>query len=181
MAPPSNAFQSLAGPAAHALAAALADAQATLAFLVVGLTGALLVSVFVGLGTQRAFNQFVSDRDARPRWSTAGAAITSNNGSWNGVSTMLDRAHAQHGRADGWQRTAAGAAATSTAVDHRGDRPNRVGHAAAVFDRDKGAPITVNSTSGRLADQPSRRIEPAGADSHPSRISVDRDHPGDHV
>jgi signal transduction histidine kinase len=60
----------------------------TLAFLIVGLTGALLVAVIIRQSTQTAFNQFVLDRDVQ--------ALAANleqyyqyQGSWAGVRQIL--------------------------------------------------------------------------------------------
>ena len=73
----------------------------TLAFLTIGLIGSLLVSFFVGLGTQRAFNQFVNDRD-QPTLSTDLAQYYQQNGSWANVDDFLAREPADTGGPGGW-------------------------------------------------------------------------------
>jgi two-component system, OmpR family, sensor histidine kinase BaeS len=60
----------------------------TLAFLGVGLVGALLVALFVGQRTLRAFDQFVVDRGQRSLI-TALAQHYQRNGSWEGVASVL--------------------------------------------------------------------------------------------
>ena len=62
----------------------------TLAFLIVGLTGAVLVAVFVGLRTQRNFNQFVSDRFQADLVTELGDYYTQH-GSWEDIGTILVR------------------------------------------------------------------------------------------
>ncbi|HNS03208.1 MAG TPA: ATP-binding protein [Anaerolineae bacterium] len=59
----------------------------TLAFLFVGLIGALLVAVFVGLRTQREFNQFISDRNQQELVDKL-ANFYQEHGSWEGLSAI---------------------------------------------------------------------------------------------
>ncbi len=62
----------------------------TLAFLFVGLTGALLVAVFVGVRTQREFGQFVSDRYQQDLIDEL-ASYYQRNGSWDGIDAIAFR------------------------------------------------------------------------------------------
>ncbi len=61
----------------------------TLAFLGVGLIGALLVALFVAQMTQRAFNQFVADR-GRATLVAELAQYYQAHGGWDGVSSVLE-------------------------------------------------------------------------------------------
>jgi signal transduction histidine kinase len=62
----------------------------TLAFLLVGLIGAMLMAFFLWQNTQRRFDQFVADRD---RFSSVNilAQYYQANGSWDGVETVFGR------------------------------------------------------------------------------------------
>ena len=62
----------------------------TLAFLFVGLTGALLVAVFVGVRTQREFGQFVSDRYQQDLIVELSSYYTEH-GSWEGINAITFR------------------------------------------------------------------------------------------
>lgn len=62
----------------------------TLAFLCVGLIGALLVALLVGQRTQRALDQFVVDR-GRATLSATLAQYYQTRGSWEGVASVLER------------------------------------------------------------------------------------------
>lgn len=73
----------------------------TLAFLAIGLIGSLLVSFFVVLGTQRAFNQFVNDRD-QPTIMTDLVQFYQQNGSWANVGDLLARDAEGAAGPDGW-------------------------------------------------------------------------------
>lgn len=88
MTPPSQP----AGPALSQLRLRLSGGSLTLkltvAFLVVGLLGALLVAFFVGQRTQRAFDQFVTDR-GRPSLPVDLARYYETNRSWAGVERLL--------------------------------------------------------------------------------------------
>ena len=69
----------------------------TLAFLVVGLIGALLVAVFVGVRTQREFDQFISDRYQQDLVEQL-AGYYQENGSWQGLSAIGLRLANERGR-----------------------------------------------------------------------------------
>jgi signal transduction histidine kinase len=66
----------------------------TLAFLLVGLIGAMLMAFFLWQNTQRRFDQFVADRD---QFSSVNmlAQYYQANGSWYGVETVFDRGRFQ--------------------------------------------------------------------------------------
>ena len=62
----------------------------TLAFLLVGLIGAVLMAFFLWQNTQRRFDQFVADRD-RFSYVNILAQHYQANGSWDGVETVFGR------------------------------------------------------------------------------------------
>jgi signal transduction histidine kinase len=69
----------------------------TLAFLFVGLIGAVLVAVLVGLRTQREFDQFISDRYQQDLVNQL-ADYYQQRGSWEGLSAIGLRNPAHRGR-----------------------------------------------------------------------------------
>jgi signal transduction histidine kinase len=62
----------------------------TLAFLVVALTGGVLVAVFVQIGTVRAFDRFVQDQDQYSFVNILSQHYQVNN-SWDGVGQVIER------------------------------------------------------------------------------------------
>ncbi|NUQ38522.1 MAG: HAMP domain-containing histidine kinase [Caldilineales bacterium] len=62
----------------------------TLAFLIVGITGAVLVSLFVSLRTEREFDRFVLDRFQADLVENL-ATYYRNNGSWEGIGAIVVR------------------------------------------------------------------------------------------
>jgi two-component system sensor histidine kinase BaeS len=60
----------------------------TLAFLLVGLTGAVLVALLVGLRTRSAFTRFLSERDQNTLVTALGDYFAAQ-GSWEGIGAML--------------------------------------------------------------------------------------------
>lgn len=60
----------------------------TLAFLLVGLTGAILVAVLVGQRTRSEFNRFLSEQDQNALVDTLASYYVINNG-WDGVGAFL--------------------------------------------------------------------------------------------
>ncbi|MBE2233854.1 MAG: HAMP domain-containing protein [Anaerolinea sp.] len=64
----------------------------TLAFLFVGLIGALLVAVFVGVRTQREFDQFLSDRNQQDLVTELASYYIKNSG-WRDISAVAIRSH----------------------------------------------------------------------------------------
>lgn len=71
----------------------------TLAFLVVGLVGALLIAFFVALRTQRAYDQFVADRGEHTLVTNL-AQYYRMNGSWDGVARVFERDSFSQGGAE---------------------------------------------------------------------------------
>lgn len=69
----------------------------TLAFLFVGLVGALLVAAFVGLRTQREFDQFISERYQQDLVDEL-ASYYQQNGGWQGLSAISVRLSDGRGR-----------------------------------------------------------------------------------
>jgi two-component system sensor histidine kinase BaeS len=61
----------------------------TLAFLLVGLIGAILVAVLVGQSTRTGFNRFLSERDQAVLTTTLSEYYVTN-GSWAGISAKLE-------------------------------------------------------------------------------------------
>ena len=62
----------------------------TLAFVLVGLTGAILVAVLVGIRTRSEFNRFLSEHDQSALVAALGSYYAAH-GSWEGVDDMLQR------------------------------------------------------------------------------------------
>lgn len=90
MTPPPQSARTALSQARLRLSARSLTLKLTLGFLVVGLLGALLVAFFVGQRTQRAFDQFVTDR-GRPALPADLAEYYQRNGSWSGVEVVLQR------------------------------------------------------------------------------------------
>src|SRR5215213_8724177 len=63
-------------------------AKLTLAFLLVGLTGAILVAVLVGQRTRSEFDRFLSERDRATLVQALGSYYAARN-SWAGAGDML--------------------------------------------------------------------------------------------
>lgn len=74
----------------------------TLAFLFVGLIGAVLVAVFVGVRTQREFDQFITDRYQHDLTDQL-AAYYSETGAWQGIEAIAMRFPTRYGR-EGYMR-----------------------------------------------------------------------------
>jgi len=113
----------------------------TLAFLFVGLIGALLVAVFVGLRTQREFDQFISDRYRQDLVAQL-ADFYQENGSWQGLSAIGLRLANDHGRAGYVQAPVALVDNTQTVV--LGTRRYRVGQHLSQADLRGSLPVTVD-------------------------------------
>ncbi|HEX9441560.1 MAG TPA: two-component sensor histidine kinase, partial [Roseiflexaceae bacterium] len=62
----------------------------TFAFVLVGLTGAILVAVLVGIRTRSDFNRFLSERDQSVLVTALGNYYAAH-GSWEGVGDMIAR------------------------------------------------------------------------------------------
>src|SRR3712207_899115 len=112
----------------------------TLAFLVVGLIGAMLVALFVWQRTQREFNQFVANRGQSALIATLARHYEAT-GSWQGVASVVMRERAGQPNTGGrptpikiWD------------VDGRivfGGGPHGAGSYVSKYDRARGAPIKV--------------------------------------
>jgi len=113
----------------------------TLAFLFVGLIGALLVAVFVGLRTQREFDQFISDRYRQDLVAQL-ADFYQENGSWQGLSAIGLRLANDHGRAGYVQAPVALVDSTQTVV--LGTRRYRVGQHLSQADLRGSLTVTVD-------------------------------------
>ena len=113
----------------------------TLAFLFVGLIGALLVAVFVGLRTQREFDQFISDRYQQDLVEQL-ADFYQQNGSWQGLSAINLRFDNDQGRAAYMRAPVALADNTQTVV--LGTRRYRVGQQVSQAELRGSLPVTVD-------------------------------------
>ncbi|HSN73973.1 MAG TPA: ATP-binding protein, partial [Anaerolineae bacterium] len=113
----------------------------TLAFLFVGLLGALLVAVFVGLRTQREFDQFISDRYQQDLVEQL-ADFYQQNGSWQGLSAINLRFDNEQGRAAYMRAPVALADSTQTVV--LGTRRYRVGQQVSQAELRGALPVTVD-------------------------------------
>lgn len=116
----------------------------TLAFLIVGLTGALLVSFFVGLGTQRAFDQFVTERGLTTLKMDL-AQYYQATGTWTGVASVVERYQASHTDPRGRQMPPTVLASADGQVILGSDR-YPVGMQVSAADRLRSEPIVVGST-----------------------------------
>ncbi len=111
----------------------------TLAFLVVGLLGALPVALFVRQRTERAYDQFVRERDQQVV--TELTAYYRRFNSWNGITGV------RLGR-DGpgaWRLPIVVIAANGEVV--LGDNHHAVGEQASAADIARGTPIIVDGTT----------------------------------
>lgn len=113
----------------------------TLAFLAVGLIGALLVAVFVGLRTRRAFDQFVDDRGRSALIGTL-TRYYQQHGSWQGVaSAVAPEPSAEPDLGYGHPPIVLIAANGQVVL---GDDHYRVGQRVPLNDRARGTPIEVD-------------------------------------
>ena len=113
----------------------------TLAFLVVGVMGTILVALFVGRRTQDEFGQFVLER-YRADVVTQLAAYYERNGSWDGIDAIVVRDFSGHpGRwRPGWVPVTLVDA--NSRVVYGGSRYN-AGERVSRPDRNHGLPIQV--------------------------------------
>ena len=113
----------------------------TLAFLFVGLIGALLVAVFVGVRTQREFDQFISDRYQKDLVEQL-AGFYQENGSWQGLSAIGLRVASERGRSGYVQAPVALVDSAQTVV--LGTRRYRVGQQLSQTELRSALPVTVD-------------------------------------
>src|SRR5215212_8453592 len=109
----------------------------TLAFLLVGLTGAILVAVLVGQRTRSEFDRFLSERDRAALVQALGSYYAARN-SWAGAGDML--AHTQP--LENYSRGVA--LADTNGVIVIGNRANRVGQPAPAATLANGTAVQVN-------------------------------------
>ncbi|MCB0199320.1 MAG: HAMP domain-containing protein [Anaerolineae bacterium] len=115
----------------------------TLAFLFVGLIGALLVAVFVGVRTQREFDQFITDRYQQDMVQEL-ESYYSQNGGWDNISAIAMRTPG------GFVRAPVALVDTNQAV-LLGTRHYRVGQTVSDADLRRSLPIEVDGqVVGRL-------------------------------
>jgi len=112
-------------------------AKLTLAFLLVGLTGAILVAVLVGQRTRSEFDRFLSEHDQATLVQALSSYYAAQN-SWSGVGGMLARTPPL----DFYSRDVALADAQGVIVV--GNRANPVGQAASAAALDAGTAIQAN-------------------------------------
>jgi signal transduction histidine kinase len=113
----------------------------TLAFLFVGLIGALLVAVFVGMRTQREFDQFISDRYQQDMVDQL-ADFYRQNGSWQGLSSINLRFANDHGRAAYMRAPVALVDSTQTVV--LGSRRYQAGYQVSQAELRSSLPVIVD-------------------------------------
>jgi len=119
-------------------------AKLTLAFLLVGLTGAILVAVLVGQRTRSEFDRFLSERDQATLVQALGNYYAAHT-SWAGVGAML--AHTPP--LDSYSRGVALADANGVIV--LGNRANPVGQSAPAVTLEAGTTVQVNGQTIGLA------------------------------
>ncbi|MEP7190169.1 MAG: HAMP domain-containing protein, partial [Roseiflexaceae bacterium] len=112
-------------------------AKLTLAFLLVGLTGAILVAVLVGQGTRSAFDRFLSEHDQDTLVQALSSYYATQN-SWDGVGAML--AHTQP--LNFYSRDVALTDAKGMVVV--GNRANPVGQPATAAALEAGTAVLLN-------------------------------------
>lgn len=113
----------------------------TLAFLFVGLIGAVLVAVFVGVRTQREFDQFISDRYQKDLVDQL-AGFYQENGSWEGLSAIGMRFANGDGRSGYARAPVALVDSAQTVV--LGTRRYRVGQQVSQTELRDALPVTVD-------------------------------------
>ncbi|MDQ4077480.1 MAG: ATP-binding protein [Chloroflexota bacterium] len=136
-------------------------AKLTLAFLFVGITGALLVALLVGWQTQRQFERFIYDmyEEEVAQLNTQLQSYYQQSGSWQGVDTVAIREDGGRGIRTHWRPV------TLVDVDGTvisGGKPYQVGEQLAGRTYRRGAPIEVGGeTVGWLLLDSLERRSPA--------------------
>ena len=137
----------------------------TLAFLFVGLIGALLVAVFVGLRTQSEFGQFVSDRYQQDLIDELGSYYQQN-GSWDGIDAITFRLPPRHpGDKAGYMRAPV-ALIDNTEVVVYGSQRYQIGQKLTRSELRQAIPVEVNGqvVGSMVLDLPTeaeRRADPS--------------------
>ena len=137
----------------------------TLAFLFVGLIGALLVAVFVGLRTQSEFGQFVSDRYQQDLIDELGSYYQQN-GSWDGIDAIAFRLPPRHpGDKAGYMRAPV-ALVDNTEVVVYGSQRYQIGQKLTRSELRQAIPVEVNGqvVGSMVLDLPTeadRRADPS--------------------
>ena len=141
----------------------------TLAFLIVGLTGAILVAVIVGVRTRSEFDRFLSTRDQNALQDTLETYYAAH-GSWGGVRDMLRANPAL----DFASRDMVLADANRVVVVGNRGTPN--GETLRPDEVDLSTPLVVNGqTVGFLRFvAPAPRQEPGPARPPPDAVFLDR-------
>ncbi|MCW5853997.1 MAG: HAMP domain-containing histidine kinase [Anaerolineae bacterium] len=141
----------------------------TLAFLLVGLTGAILVAIIVGVRTRSEFDRFLSTRDQSLVQDSL-ETYYSTHSNWEGVRDMLRSTPPL----DFYSRDMVLADANRVIVV--GNRGTPVGEALRPDEVDLSTPLTVNGqTVGYLRFvAPSPRQEPGPARPPPDTVFLDR-------
>jgi signal transduction histidine kinase len=120
----------------------------TLAFVLVGLLGAILVAVLVSISTRSAFNRFLSERD-QAALVTALSDYYAAHGSWDGVGDMLARTP----QLDSYRHRSVLVDAAGRVV--LGNSRYPVGQAAPSDAVESGTPVQVDGqTAGMLLLNP---------------------------
>jgi two-component system sensor histidine kinase BaeS len=115
----------------------------TLAFVLVGLVGAMLMAFFVWRNTQRRFDEFMVDRD-RFSFVAVLAGYYETNGSWVGVQEVFERDGLQVPEPDSRHATLVLMDANGDVVFSAGD--NQVIEEAVQYTHERGVPIMVDGT-----------------------------------
>jgi two-component system, OmpR family, sensor histidine kinase BaeS len=129
-------------------------AKLTLAFLLVGLTGAILVAVLVGQRTRSEFDRFLSERDQTTLVQALGNYYAAQN-SWAGVGAMLARTPPL----DFYSRGVALADAQGVVVI--GNRGNQVGQTVPAAMLETATVVKVNDKTAGFVLFPSSYDRPS--------------------
>jgi two-component system sensor histidine kinase BaeS len=124
----------------------------TIAFLLVGLIGAILMAFFLWRNTQRRFDQFVANRD-QFSFTNILAQYYQTNGSWDGIQAVFDRGRFQAPGPNLRRAALVLVDSEGQVVFFEGD-DREIGH-LLKYANNRGVPIEVNGTVvGRLLFDP---------------------------